>query len=289
MSAAADIAPLHLGPGILPVKEFGMRLLDTGDLDPVYIGLTGAFLPTSQLERWLLAYWCFYHAGSACWLSEREGPDFWAHLTLAAENATSPPRSNGRWPRSAERRHFRGEKCVEAVGWLHHLFGEPEAPVRSLRTACRADQVMALVQSWPQFGPWIGFKAADMMERCAGVPLEFPEDLGLIYREPREALDILAEHRAIGDASHVWSNLLHFFCARAAPPAQVRPFRACGVQEVETILCKWKSHWRGHYRVGKDIHEVREGLHGWGETAERMLAAMPGEVSDLSRGEERAA
>jgi hypothetical protein len=34
----------------------------------------------------------------------------------------------------------------------------------------------------------------------------------------------------------------------------------------------------GHYHVGKDIHEQRAALAGWGETATRILAAYPPEV-----------
>jgi hypothetical protein len=32
------------------------------------------------------------------------------------------------------------------------------------------------------------------------------------------------------------------------------------VQEIETIFCKYKSYVKGHYHVGKDIHEIREAL-----------------------------
>jgi len=143
---------------------------------------------------------------------------------------------------------------------------------------------MGIVQEWPQFGPWIAFKAADMLERCAGSSLTFPHDLGVIYKEPREALDILSETEGAtptdGRSPYViWEDLLAYFADWKAPPDRAGgEFRACGVQEVETVLCKWKSHRNGHYRVGKDIREVREALHGWGATAERMLAAMPAEV-----------
>ena len=37
------------------------------------------------------------------------------------------------------------------------------------------------------------------------------------------------------------------------------------VQEVETILCKWKSHMGGHYPLGNDLHEIREGMTPWTE------------------------
>jgi hypothetical protein len=60
-----------------------------------------------------------------------------------------------------------------------------------------------------------------------------------------------------------------------APPTNDRP---CGVQEIETILCKFKASLGGSYWIGRDIHEVRKALTGWGLTAATMLAAMPAEA-----------
>ena len=175
--------------------------------------------------------------------------------------------------RAAERRHFRGQKCVDAVEWLaqHH----PESWVRNLIDQGTDAKVMTEVQSWPMFGPWIAFKAADMMERVYGAKIAFDPNIGLMYDEPRKSLEMLAYdfHK---DLQTVYTKLLTYFSARRAPP---NCDRYCGPQEAETILCKHKSHRNGHYEVGKDIREVRHALAGWGETAEKMLAAAPKEVA----------
>jgi hypothetical protein len=56
-----------------------------------------------------------------------------------------------------------------------------------------------------------------------------------------------------------------------APP---RFERAINIQEIETILCKWKSHMNGHYKVGKDTHEIHEALKETsGTTAQTLLKA----------------
>src|ERR1700682_5543491 len=107
------------------VLEFGDALIRTRDLDPLYCGLVGADLPRDQLARYLLSYLCFYHVGSSAWISEGEGDEFWARMKIAARNDIGPrnfweeglPQLD-RWPRAAERRHFRGQKCVDAVEWL---------------------------------------------------------------------------------------------------------------------------------------------------------------------------
>lgn len=273
----------------LPVWQFGQRLIETGDLDPVYVAVVGARMPTPQLERWLLAYWCYYHVGASSWLSEQEGDDYWRWMKRAAGNTLPPPGSTtpDRWPRAAERRHFRGDKCVAAIDYLWREYDLPEHPVRSLRGLSDADAVMSSVTGWPMFGPWIAFKAADMMERCAGERVDFPDDLGLIYEEPRSALDILSDEATHSGNDKLpttpdawWQTLREKFAHTTAPPASSRLRRNVSVQEVETILCKWKSHSRGRYAVGKDTREIRHALQGWGATAEKMLAAAPEEVTE---------
>lgn len=273
---------------IRSIQEFGAALIKMRDLDPVYVGLVGAGLPEDQLKRWLLAYWCFYHAGAASWLSEQEKSRYWIWMAIAAENREGAadlaggklPLKEDRWPRATERRHFRGEKCVDAVRSLTlRSPGRPEKLVDDLVAGGDLTDavVMQRVQLWPLFGPWIAFKAADMLERCLGVRVLFDPNLGLMYREPRAGIDLaLTELDAPMSAEDFYRGLLYWFAGFGpAPPAGTRPV---GPQEVETILCKWKSMRGGHYWVGKDVREVRAALAGWGETADRVLAAMPAEV-----------
>jgi hypothetical protein len=204
---------------------------------------------------------------------------FWDCVKVAAKNLLFPDEiqtglPHGRWPRGAERRHFRGEKCVEAVkqlSWItpERLIGDLLRPVRHQNTL-RAEVVMGRIVMWPMFGPWIAFKAADMLERLFDAPIEFSDDL-VLYKEPRAALDLLPSE-PLGNTQWLIS---HFSKAFLAPPNESR---RCNVQEVETVLCKWKSHVNGHYWVGKDIHEIRAGLKGWGVTAKRLLDSCPEEL-----------
>jgi hypothetical protein len=289
MSAAEFLVGSH-PEGRLGVQEFGDLLLRTQDLDPVYVGLVGARaqgLSQVQLARWLLAYWCFYHVGVASYLSEQEGAEFWRLTRVAAANIAAPSSlglPGERWPRAAERRHFRGDKCVQAVAWLREHYLEPEAPVVSLtlwNAPTTERDVMARVQRWPMFGPWIAFKAADMMERVWGLDVEFDRNIGLMYEEPRAALDLLREANPTWQdptPENLYNRLLVYFMPHRAPPLAALRRRQVGPQELETVLCKWKSHMGGHYRVGKDIHEQRAALAGWGDTAQLILRSYPAEV-----------
>jgi hypothetical protein len=260
----------------MDIRDFGIALIRSHDLDPVYTGMYRAKLPKPQLERALLAYWCFYSLGFAAWASEAEGDEFWQKLETAADNKEPSPLGE-RWPRATERRHFRGPKCLGAINWLRKQ--KPEYWVNSLLEAKTEKEVMNQVSTWPMFGPWIAFKAADMMERVYGLPITFDQNLGLMYDSPRKALDLLAVEKdfiAVDRSPEgLYNNMLSWFSSHRAPPGGDR---YCNAQEVETILCKWGSMHSGHYHVGKDIVEVRHALTGWGETANRIFKVMPEEV-----------
>jgi hypothetical protein len=75
------------------------------------------------------------------------------------------------------------------------------------------------------------------------------------------------------------------FSSFTAPPRYDRPV---GVQECETILCKWHSHLNGHYPVGKDSREILEHLRGWGNLAESLQKYVPG-IEDEARHDHRLA
>ena len=64
-----------------------------------------------------------------------------------------------------------------------------------------------------------------------------------------------------------------------APPFLDRPLT---VAEVETTLCKWKSHVRGSYPINNDLNEIRHGLHNWqarSELASVLLTYLPDGVT----------
>jgi hypothetical protein len=69
--------------------------------------------------------------------------------------------------------------------------------------------------------------------------------------------------------------LIEYFAKNTAPPLHDRPV---GLQEVETILCKWKSHQNGHYPLNNDIDEIRAGVKSWipiSDTAQQFRRDMP--------------
>lgn len=245
--------------------EFGEYLLNRQDLDPVYIGLQGLEFSPGHLASWLLSYWCFYHAGVSCALTESH--NYWDDMIDFAGRKAAP--------RGIERRHFRGQKAVDAVAYLMHRY---RSPINAIEDLVSGDKTFAdissRVQQWPLFGPWISFKVADMLERCAGIEVDFTNCELSMYSEPTKGALLIAEQEGwLADIGLVVQNLLEIHMGRLAPPDYSRPIN---IQEIETILCKFKSHWNGHYPLGKDTRELGDTLDkGWGLMAERMRDCLP--------------
>lgn len=287
----------------LSIETFGAALLNTGDLDPIYIALHKMELDEDQLARWLVAYWCLYHAGTACYMSQLSDEEFWRVLWTAAHNVSPAPTGHSdRWPRGSERRHWRGKQAEVAAIGLKNRFERPADVLKMLSTyeGVFGDQIQASgaltplpfkvvsdrAQTMRSFGPWISFKIADMLDRLGIVPVSFDNAAVFMFDDPRKAALRLYLLKAglpaeakIKDEEHaialVVDYLTDHFKDFAAPPIYERPV---ALQEVETILCKWKSHMNGHYPLMNDVHEIYDGLYPWMsfcKTADLMGRCMP--------------
>jgi len=268
---------------MLTIAEFGDELLHTQDLDPVYVALNSSGLAEDQLARACLAYWCFYHLGVAAYFSELPRKHYWDAMMCAAVNETSPRLKPGeRWPRAAERRHFRGQQAIAAITELRAKYPQPEKAVDDWCDRSTYAGVEQATRRNRGFGQWIAWKVADMAERVLHYDVDFSNaDLG-IYKDPRQGAALArfgAWEHPISDTelSETVNALCKQFRAkkRKAPP---RLDRLVNVQEIETILCKYKSYFKGHYYVGKDIEEIGHGLHGWGDVAESLYKVFPSVV-----------
>lgn len=253
----------------LGIYKFGRQLIETGDLDPVYILLYKAELPSARLYRLLLAYWLYYHLGVACHLSKRSGKAFYREALRLAKPGSKTPRGT-------ERRHFRGEAALKCIKWFEKKYPKPEDAVAHLIRQGKNTTLslsLQLTNRWPLFGPWIGFKVADMLSVLELSNIQFPIENLIMYSEPVKGAEMYAKRMSkkkgwgLMPVESVVYRLQAHFQMFKAPPAYNR---RVGVQEVETILCKWKSHRNGHYPVGKDTKEIKEGLKGWGKLAEKL-------------------
>jgi hypothetical protein len=270
----------------LDAYSFGRALLAADDLDPVYVVLHHAEWEDDaedrQLERWLLAYWCFYHVGTASWVADVTDDEYWDRFRTAA--------GSKEYPRSSERRHFRGGQALRSTEYLagrgvfdlfSELLTDPERGDSPAARSVTAASVIATVRGWRGFGPWVAFKVADMLERIGLLAVTFDVGTAMYEGSPTEATRVLAEWenlswRKTGSQSDlsVWAvdRAVTELSEFTAPPRHERPL---GPQEAETVLCKWKSYLNGHYHVGEDVAAVRRAL-AWADgcpTARRLEAA----------------
>lgn len=251
----------------LSVWDFGQQLLDTNDLDPIYCMLWEAKLPRETLLKWLLSYWCHYHSGTASWTVDQDC--FWDALMAVA--------GSKEYPRCPERRHFRGQNAIKSVLDLQKQTVKERLDPITNGTEIAANDLMKYVQQWVGFGPWIAFKAADMIERLGLAKVRFDVNNITLFDSPREGAELMylkyGNHKIKPTNVVSWSikQLLYFFQGRLAPPRYERPIN---VQEAETILCKWKSHCNGHYQPGEDIESLRKTLRHYKDspTSKRLLA-----------------
>jgi hypothetical protein len=276
----------------LSVEDFGRVLLLSGDLDPVYVALRRCEWGEDQMRRWLLAYWLSYHAGFASFMSEGTGEDYWDRLEEAAWNETPAP-VGGRWPRSPERRHWRGENATKSVHDLRMKYARPEGFVEYVLGLPPGSDtipytlVEGRVRDHYAWGKWIAFKVADMAERVLDVPVVFGF-ADVMYDSPRKgALRVWRTKAGVAPDARIKDEraaiqqvadwMTDHFKSFEAPPVGFSG-RPVGLQEVETILCKWNSHMNGHYAPGHDVHEIRAGLAPWAtvsSAAREFLHWMP--------------
>lgn len=271
----------------LGAVEFGRQLVLSEDLDPVYVMLHKAKLPPQVLRKWLVAYWCFYHVGTASWITDH--PKYWPALHKAAASKD--------YPRSSERRHFRGAFAIKAAELLEErgvdgIFGEFDRAAYERRVLTLED-VMDYVKEWYGFGDWIAFKVADMLERLNLCRVAFTEVDTFLFDSPKKGAALVQNLHAKCDCNSKITH--HHNCPRVRPgwaldylqenlghlEAPPRKERKLNGQEYETVLCKFKSHWEGGYHVGKDITEVRHGLEKFQrcKTAQLLLKHVPKEYS----------
>ncbi len=286
----------------LSVVDFGKVEISIGDLDPLYIALNRSELDKQQLKRFLVGYWCTYHVGQSAWLSERDGGQFFECLSDIAHNTTEAP-VGGRWPRGKERRHWRGEQAIKSAMSLRETYETPEEMVNYIAgwddmhppfDSVPFERVNHRVQEHRGFGDWIAFKVGDMLETCLGVPVTFDQAEVFMFKDPAKAATMVFREQNPSIAARWDEGLFNIKQEEinrrvvewltqqiGAIKEPARGQRNIGLQEMETVLCKWKSHMNGHYPVGNDITEIREGLEPWAKVsdcAEHLLSVMPEEV-----------
>lgn len=254
-------------PHALPTwQDFGEDLIATYDLDPIYPMIAGAGMPYKQLKRWCLAYWCYYHAGVASLISDVHPKDFYHVMRDGVEQG---------WPRGMERRYFYGQLAWNTIAGLEK-FGPPEKVVDAMTLHREYHEISSAVQSFYGFGSWIAWKISDMSERVLCIDVDFSDVSLEMYKDPKQgAAYILTGDKKYPITAQELADLVvdmeDEFSWMNAPPYRDRPIN---IQEVETVLCKYKAHCYGFYPYGNDTIHVAKALPGWGDLAQHLLSVL---------------
>lgn len=251
---------------------FGRLLLELRDLDPVYEVLHLAELEPPLLKRWLLAYMCFYNVSTASWVADR-AIGYWDRMRRAAGSKD--------FPRSSERRHFRGDAAMKSVAWLaergvNELF-EPLLEQEPIT----ARELTYKIRTWEKFGKWAAFKLADIIERLGLREVDFSEADELLFESPRHGAEDMwcLRHPGVplpvqngGVTAWALKTVSHELRDKFAPPRYERPI---GYQEAETVICKFHSCKSGSYEPGEDVEALERFLRGplTSGTASRLYTA----------------
>jgi hypothetical protein len=242
----------------LNALEFSRQLITLNDLDPTYVVLWYAQLEPELKAKFLLAYLCFYHFGTASWICSQN--NYWQGMMDAAATKERP--------RASERRHFRGGQATRAIQDLIDLKLTPLRIVQHWsngKIKPSALEVIQQVKNHRGFGDWVSFKAADLLERLAIVQVQFtPDDVFNMYESPRLGAELIAAQHDVPmeqACQFAYNHLTAGLKDLLAPP---RCERRLNIQEIETCLCKYHSYHKGHYKLGQDVIEVRHAIELYG-------------------------
>ena len=197
--------------------------------------------------------------------------NYWVKMLRAAEDKTTP--------RASERRHFRGKACINCINYFIQRRLLPEVWIDWVigsAKCCTLNEITSNVGQWPLFGPWIGFKIADMLERLQLCKVEFcVSDVFNMFDTPRKGAQLMSDEEGPANRKvELWAynRVIRELGEYLAPPSYERTIN---IQEVETILCKWKSHMGGHYRIGNDSQHIHKSLNRYSsasQLARHMIA-----------------
>ncbi len=248
--------------------KFSNAMLVTGDIDPVYPVLIHL---TREMDK-----------EDALWLSFLYVA--WYNLPVGATafdlGSPSPellPQIDWSWPTGIERRANRGGKVVFHIEsylkqvkehgsqWQYYTAG---LNMEAKSLAHRQDNwriVNQRLQTIHLNGRWAAYKHCEIIRRVHGLPMEAPDMGNAFSSGPRQGL-ALFYGEVEGNSPDAIALL-----DRQGEDLIGRMDKwgvTVDIEELETLMCNWKSLVNGKYYIGHDIDELLEQIHvgterGW--------------------------
>lgn len=240
------------------VKTFARAMLESRDLDPLYDVLRELYVAMDLDEEralWFttlyLAYYNLPSALTAFWYLPLD--DAYELLHGAGE-----PQALTALPMATERRNLRiGGKVVlnlqSYLGWVA-VFGSQRLFLRQRWGDNPERNFLAFwdtAQSVWGNGRWAAFKWADLLKNVHGWNLAAPDMRMAFCSGPKEGLQLLYGYPTedVPTLDRMGADLRERLAADGLN---------LDWEELETVLCNFKSLYKGKYYVGHDIDELQE-------------------------------
>ncbi|RJQ26104.1 hypothetical protein C4577_04180 [Candidatus Parcubacteria bacterium] len=246
--------------------KYGHQLLETLDLDPVYVVYWEAFkkgiLSRDQLNQCIWWYCYVYDTGSVCEIIESND-----QYKYVKERIVEVKKKGGRKFWGNDRAKPGGSGGIKAIEGIQRLFPKSDQIINTLSGCCMSCQDIFQIigdnrspSKFNSVNEWTVWKFSDMIER-----LDFKSGLLFndddMYEEPKKVVENL-----FGSFSKAIEYMTEEFGECLAPP---RYERKCNLQEFETIWCKCKGEKL------EDRNKIRKELSDKGELAKSLLSFVP--------------
>lgn len=260
--------------------RFSNQMLKTSDIDPVYPVLHELNLRTpaqySEQALWLSFLY-------VAWYNLPVGLTAYSKHPEPSEKIL--PKIDNSWPTGIERRANRGGKVVfhidsylKAVNEYGNQHDYYTADMNmDATTEKELHENWRIVNQRLQLlylnGRWAAYKHCEILRRVHGLPVLAPDMGNAFSSGPRAGL-ALFYGEIEGNSPAVIAQL--------DEQALDLQFRMAGsgvevdIEELETLMCNWKSLVNGKYYIGHDIDELLEQMHtgeerGWLSTINSAL------------------
>lgn len=257
----------------LSIVEFGLGLLETLDLDPVYVALNRSRLSRVELTRFILGWMMYYHTGLACWMMTHKSKGLLSAFEYVAKH-------NDEFPRGSQRKHHRNAAALACVAGMQTQFSTATEFARwSLHDGCDGRDVMKRVMTLVGWGPCMSWRVPDLYEALSLYDTPFKStDTDMFFSNPKRGALLCAKEYGLKGSDPVRAAhdyLMEEIGDKFAPPAFKRRLN---IQETETVFCKWKSHMVGRYAIGRDTLRAKEQFEKYADKvplSRKLLELMP--------------
>jgi hypothetical protein len=243
--------------------EFMLHMHSSRDLDPLYPVLRKL---QNNFNREQGLWFSFLYVA---WYNL---PSAWAAFNMSTyPTELLPLWLDPKWPTGTERRANRGGKVAEHIqDYMLKIAGSrsqyrwytKDLVLDDLDQATKEINWYTLnerIQSLFMNGRWAGYKHCEVLAKVNGIPVLAPHMGHANSSGPRQGLAMIYDCSELtGNDPGTIAVLDEMSADLTFQLDQALPGLNLEIEDVETILCNWKSLMKGKYYVGHDIDELQE-------------------------------